>query len=332
MHSHPRALPTLLAARLCACSAGGDSSNPVASGGSGGSGGSYPGGSGGSGAGTILDASPVGDSSSTCTDSLDVVFVLDMSSSMGFMVDALSADLDKVVTATLQLTQQSHAAEPHFGLIAFVDNCVIDLGGAAEGGKVHLNATSLRNAFNFHVSTFMDPNRNPGDGANGPTMQNPICEENALDALHVAAKDFPWRTDATRLIILATDDTFLERADNYGDRDGDGKTDKTDYPREGNYPALWTVPETVDALKASQIRVFSFTATSGSTHYCGTGRRLPWEARAAGWSADYWSNPAIPSATKGGNYDLDGVRSGSISLAQTIGGIVLDTHCNPPVY
>jgi len=323
---------------LAACSAGGDSDGGnVGTGGGSNSGGA--GGAGGSASGAGGSVTPIMDGSvgnndapGTCTDTLDVLFVLDMSSSMQFMVDALSADLENVVAATAQLAQESQASEPHYGLVAFVDNHVIDLGGEQESGKVHLNATSLRNAFAFHVSTFMSPNRNPGDGPSGPTMQNPICEENALDALHAAAVDFPWRTNATRLVILATDDTFLERPDNYGDRDGDGLTDKTDFPREGDYPALWTVPETVEALKAKQIRVFTFTARPNSAQSCGTGRRLPWEARAAGWSAPYWSNDPIPASTDGADYDLDGVRSGQISLAQTISGIVLESHCNPPVY
>ncbi len=327
----------LLAMGVIGCSAGGNGGD-VASGGSANAGGS--GGAGGSGAGLggvggttpLFDSGPINNDSSTCTDSIDVVFVLDMSSSMGFMVDALSSDIQNVIAATSQLAQQSGAQEPHFGLIPFVDNHVIDLGGAAEGGKVHLDATSLKNAFNFHVNTFMNPNRNPGDGPDGPTMQNPICEENALDALHAAATDFPWRAQATRIVILATDDTFLERPDNYGDRDGDGLTDKTDFPREGDYPAAWTVPETVEALRAAKIRVFTFTARSNSAHHCGTGRRLPWEARAAGWSAPYWSDDPIPAATDGADYDLDAVRNNQMSLADTINGIVLASHCNPPVY
>lgn len=330
-----RSACALAALVLAACSAGGNGSNVGAagSGGSsaGGSGGQPGGGSGGT--TPLLDGGPGGgDGAGTCSDSIDVVFLLDMSSSMSFMVTALSNDIDNVVAATSQLAQQSGAQQPHFGLIPFVDNHVIDLGGAEDSGKVHLTGASLKNAFKFHVDTFMTPNRNPGDGPDGPTMQNPICEENALDALYAAAKDFPWRANATRIAILATDDTFLERPDNYGDRDGDGLTDKTDFPREGNYPASWTVPETVDALKAAQLRVFTFTARSGSAQHCGTGRRLPWEARAAGWSAPYWSNPPIPQATAGGDFDLDLVRNGQLSLAETINGIVLESHCNPPVY
>ena len=331
-------IPWLLGAALVlSCSAGGDDTAiGGATGGNAGAGGTTPatGGSGDTGgSGGFLDSdASVSDASGTCTDSLDVVFVLDVSSSMGFVLDKLGVEIDQVVTAAAQLTTNAQASEPHFGLIPFVDNHVIDLGGTLEGGAVHLDGNSLRNAFKFHLNTFTTPNRNPGDGPTGPTTQNPICEENALDALHAAAADFPWRPNATHIIILATDDTFLERPDNYGDRDGDGLTDKTNYPSEGDYPALWTVPETVDALKAQRVRVFTFTARGDATTHCGTGRRLPVEARAAGWSAPYWSNPPVPDATDGANFDLELVRAGQLSLAETINGVVLDSYCNPPVY
>jgi len=322
------------------CSAGGDDqplSNGGGSGGEAGSGGTaatggFAAGSQGGSGGSFLDSSVSPDASNVCTDSIDVVFVLDVSSSMGFVLDKLSNEIDGVVNAATKLTQDSGANPPHFGLVPFVDNHVIDLGGAENDGAVHLDGNSLRNAFQFHRNTFTTPNRNPGDGPNGLTMQNPICEENALDALHATALDFPWRPNATRIIILASDDTFLERPDNYGDRDNDGLTDKTDYPREGNYPALWTVPETVEALKTAKVRLFAFTARGDAAQQCGTGRRLLWEARAAGWSAPYFSNPPLPDSTDGANFDLELVRSGSMSLSDTINDVVLNSYCNPPVY
>ena len=333
MRASKTILGTAVLALVLGCSAGGDETDVGVSGGAGGTAGSGGGGLGGSGSsGPILDSSVSPDASNSCTDSIDVVFVLDVSSSMGFVLDKLSDEIDGVVAAATQLTQQAEANAPHFGLIPFVDNHVIDLGGAQEGGMVHLDGNSLRNAFQFHQATFTEPNRNPGDGVSGPTMQNPICEENALDALYFAAKDFPWRPNATHLIIVATDDTFLERPDNYGDRDGDGLTDKTNFPREGDYPALWTVAETVDALKAAEVRVFAFTSQGTAAHQCGTGRRLPWEARAAGWSAPYYNSPPLPDSTDGANFDIELVRSGSMSLSETINDVVLDSHCNPPVY
>lgn len=277
-----------------------------------------------------IDATP-NDTGGPCTDVIDVVFVLDTSSSMDFVLDKLGAEMAGVVTAANAL-----AKDAHFGFIGFQDNHRLDNTGPLEGGKVHTSADTLRAALDNFKKTYTANNRNPGDGPSGPTTQNPICEENALDALHAVTSEFPWRTNATRVVIVATDDTFLERPDNYGDHDGDGKTDKTSYPREGNYPAKWTVPETVDALRKARVRVFSFSRLKAPGLFdlgkCSTGRRLPWSAVTNGWSAPYTTHAPIPAATDGKNYDLDAVRSGTLSLSATINEVVVDSHCRPPIY
>jgi hypothetical protein len=268
--------------------------------------------------------------SGPCEDVVDVVFVLDVSSSMDFILDKLKTEIDSVVTAATAL-----APEPHFGLIAFVDNFKLDDTGPLEGGKVHTAGDTLKVAFQYYKDTYTTPNRNPGDGPTGPTTQNPICEENSLDALYAAASDFPWRETASRVVILVTDDTFLERPDNYGDRDGDGLTDKTDFPREGDYPALRTLAETTDALRTNRTRVFSFTRLQAPGPFdltkCGTGRRLPWAAVTNGWSAPYNGADPIPLRTDGSNFDIDQVKAGSLSLSATINQVVLSSYCNPPL-
>ena len=266
--------------------------------------------------------------SGVCTDVVDVVFVMDLSSSMNFVLDELQADMSDVVTAAAEL-----AADPHFGIVGYVDNHALDTSGAM--GAVHTDASTLVSAFATFQSVYTDHNRNPGDGPSGPTTQNPICEENSLDALYAAATEFPWRDNATRVIILATDDTFLERPDNYGDRDGDGDTTSTDFPREGDYPAAWTVPEVTTALQTSRIRVFSFTRLTPpgplSLTRCGTPRRLPWADVSDGWSTPYGANAPIPEETDGQNFDLAGVQSGSVPLAETISNVVVESFCNPPL-
>jgi len=265
-----------------------------------------------------------------CEDVVDVVFVLDVSSSMEFVLDKLEADIDSVVTAATAL-----APDPHFGLIAFVDNFKLDDTGPLEGGVVHTTGDTLKTAFRYYKATYTTPNRNPGDGPTGPTTQNPICEENSVDALHAAATTFPWRESASRVVILVTDDTFLERPDNYGDRDGDGLTDKTDFPREGDYPALRTMAEAVDALRTNRTRVFSFTRLQPpgplSLTRCSTGRRLPWASVSDGWSTQYQGQEPIPARTDGANFDVELVRSGQLSLSATINQVVLESYCDPPI-
>jgi hypothetical protein len=275
--------------------------------------------------GSGADASVTTTDSGTCEEVIDVVFVLDTSSSMDFVLTKLEQQIAQVVTASNMV-----AADAHFGLIVFQDNHFLDNTGPLSSGVVHTAATSLQMAFRNYRDNFTAYNRNPGDGLSGPTTQNPICEENSLDALYAAA-NFPWRENATRVVILATDDTFLERTDNYGDRDGDGLTNKTDYPREGNYPAARTMSETVTALRDARVRVFSFSRLTQPNilERCGTGRRLQWADITDGWTTPYNNQPPIPNQTDGGNYDLDKVKSGTLSLAETINNVVLESHCNP---
>jgi hypothetical protein len=265
-----------------------------------------------------------------CVDVIDVVFVLDVSSSMTFVLDALEAEISRVVDRATAL-----APEPHFGLVTFADNWALDRTGGLDDGAVHTQAATLQQAFRNVKSIYTLNDRNPGDGPDGPTSQNPICEENALDALHAAADEFPWRENATKVVILATDDTFLERPDNYGDRDGDGQITHFDFPSEGDYPAEWTVPETVQALQGTRARVFSFTRLQppGMMDFltrCGTGRRLPWADITDGWTTDYAGQPPIPQATDGANFDLDDVRDGVISMSDTINDVVVQSYCDPP--
>ncbi len=278
------------------------------------------------------DAAPTADSGPTaaCTEDIDVVLVLDVSSSMGFVLDKLEAEMGKVVTASNALKSGAH-----FGLVLFVDNVLVDTTGDQSGGKVHTGSATLATGFRGAKATYTANNRNPGDGPGGPTTQNPICEENALDALHDAATEFPWRSNAARVVIIVTDDTFLERPDNYGDRDHDGKTDKTSYPREGHYPARFMFDETVTELKKNAIRVFSFTRLAAPSFLdltaCGTGRRhSSGDSVTYGWTKPYDGKAPIPTATGGKNFDLDAVRGGSVSLADTINEVVLESHCAGP--
>jgi len=121
--------------------------------------------------GATSDAGP-------CEDMIDVVFVLDTSSSMGFVLSQLESQIADVVTAS-----NAVAPDAHFGLIAFQDNHKLDATGPLESGRVHTDAASLQSAFRYYRENFTDHDRNPGDGTSGLETQNPICEENSLDAL-----------------------------------------------------------------------------------------------------------------------------------------------------
>lgn len=259
-----------------------------------------------------------------CEQSIDVVFALDVSSSMRFVLEDLEANIGGVVSAANELSPDSH-----FGLIAFVDNHAVDMTGS--DGAVHTTAESLTAAFAHYRNVYTANDRNPGDGPSGPTVQNPVCEENSLDALYAATAEYPWRQNSARIVIVATDDTFLEPPDNYGDGNGDGDTTDFFPFTEGDYPALHTVAETTAALQQERIRVFSFTRLTppGIFSRCGTGRRSEWEEITMGWSTPYKGQTAFPEATDGKNFDLAQVQSGALSLADTINEVVLESHCKP---
>ncbi len=263
----------------------------------------------------------------SCTEDIDVVLVIDTSSSMTFVLTALQAELEGVVAASNQLKSGAH-----FGAVFFQDNALLDASGDEEGGKVHLGSASLASSFATMKSVYTANKRNPADGPSGPTYQNPLCEENSLDALHTAATQFPWRENAAHIVVVVTDDTFLEAPDNYGDGNGDGDTsDSLPFP-EGDYPAATTLAQTVTALQAKNIKVFSFTRIGHfERNNCGTPRRFKSEGKAAaafGWSAPYKGAEPIPVQTGGQSFDLDEVKDGTTHLGDAINGIVLGVHCS----
>src|SRR6185503_17322926 len=95
----------------------------------------------------------------TCTEVVDVVLALDVSSSMGFVLDDLERDIHQVVDAANEL-----APDAHVGLIAFADNHLLDDTGDLEGGRVHTQSSTLVSAFRHIESTYTNANRNPGAG------------------------------------------------------------------------------------------------------------------------------------------------------------------------
>lgn len=259
----------------------------------------------------------------TCTEDIDVVLVIDTSSTMTFVLEALEAEFENVVSASNALKEGAH-----FGAVFFQDNVLLDSTGDEADGKVHLGHESLESAFTKMRTVYTANDRNPGDGPSGPTTQNPLCEENSLDALHVAATEFPWRDNAARIAIVVTDDTFLEAPDNYGDGNGDGDTNDRFPWKEGDYPASATLDQTVAALNDAGVKVFSFTLFDPHTT-CGTSRRHREgvESVTFGWTEPYDGKDPIPQQTGGATFDLDEVSAGDLHLDEAINGIVLETRC-----
>jgi len=227
-----------------------------------------------------------------CEQDIDVVFVMDVSTTMGPFLGALA---DQMLAVDQAIAALNLPSAPHYGLVVFVDDFAL-LGK----GQPYPDAAALQADFQEWSAFTASNSQVSGSGSNG------TWPENSLDALHVAAAGYAWRpADTTsRIIIHTTDDTFSEAPNVV-----DGITVQHDYP------------QTVQALQDQQIRVFSFTADIGGSCNC--------EDVAPGWSAPYGGQPAIPEATDGDRFDIDQVLGGTLDLSEAINSSIEGAICDP---
>lgn len=242
--------------------------------------------------GSFGDGGADPDGPKVCEENVDIVFVMDVSTSMDAFLNELA---NEILVVDQALAGLDLPAEPHYGLVVFVDDTALLMGGAPYPDVETLQADFMQ------WSTFTASNQQVAGG-----NANTTWPENSLDALYAAATGFQWRpADGTlRMIIHTTDDTFW-----------DGPTTANGVAIQHGYA------ETVDALQQAQIRVFSFTAQIGGSCEC--------EDVTPGWSSDYMGQPAIPEATDGGVFDIDAVLAGQISLSAGINGAIEDKMCVP---
>ncbi|MBC8070860.1 MAG: hypothetical protein IAG13_21210 [Deltaproteobacteria bacterium] len=244
------------------------------------------------GAGTNASAGEEG-GTDDCVQDIDIVFVMDVSTSMGPFLSKLA---DEILVVDQALADLGLPSAPHYGLAVFVDDSAL-----LNMGAPYLDAETLRSEFTMW-STFTSTNSQVSGGGSNSTWP-----ENSLDALYAAAVGFQWRPsgdDTLRLIIHTTDDAFWN-----GPTTADG------------VDILHGYDETVDALQQAEIRTFSFAAQIGGSCEC--------EDVTPGWSAPYQGQPALPEATDGGVFDIDLVLAGQLSLSAAINGLVEDTMCEP---
>jgi hypothetical protein len=79
--------------------------------------------------------------------------------------------------------------------------------------------------------------------------------------------------------------------------------------------------ETVDALQAGTIRMFSFAALIGG--------QLGTDDVSMGWSTPYMGMDSIPEATGGAWWNIDEVLAMQVSLSASIDQAVEDSLCEP---
>jgi hypothetical protein len=227
-----------------------------------------------------------------CDENVDIVFVMDVSTSMDAFLDKLA---DEILVVDQALQALDLPGDPHYGLAVFVDDYALLMGGAP-----YPDVDTLRADFQTW-SAFTSSNQQVGGG-----NYNTTWTENSLDPLYAAATEFQWRpADTTlRMVIHTTDDTFW-----------DGPTVGNGVMIERGYA------ETVAALQQAQVRVFSFTASIGGSCQC--------EDVTPGWSAPYMGMDPIPEATDGAVFSLEQVLTGQISLSTGINDAVEDKMCMP---
>jgi hypothetical protein len=239
--------------------------------------------------GTIPDA---GDGLVPCVQDVDIVFVMDVSTSMGGLLATLA---DEILVVDAALAEFRLPSAPHYGLVVFVDDAAV-----LNGGAPYADAVALQQDFETW-SAFTSSNEQVG-GGNG----NSTFTENSLDGLYLAASEFAWRPadETLRIVIHTTDDTFW-----------DGPTTGNGVPIEHSYG------ETVQALQDQTVRVFAFADPIGGSCNC--------EDTSPGWFGPYEGAPAIPVATDGAASNIQDILAGTVSLADAIFDSVADSYCDP---
>ena len=205
-----------------------------------------------------------------CYPTIDVVFVLDVSSSMSVLLRTLQSQIGVVWRAASE-----YDADPHFGLVVFVDDVTVTNGGEPYDTREALAEELGRWAEHAALNQQTQSDR-----------QNTDWPENSLDALVVAATEFSWRgqDETLRVVIHATDDTFM---------DG-GETFSSSIMVENTYE------RTVEILRENHIRVMSFAAHGGGPY----GDTNVEPGFFTEYMADTGPQPPIPEATQGEVFDI----------------------------
>lgn len=247
---------------------------------------------------TIPDGGPPGDRviGPSCSAPLDVVFVIDVSTSMADEAESLRTGIESVWNAAHALTSNTQ-----FGLVVFVDDALA-VGGCAPFADLGTLQSELRRWRDFCAS-----NQSPVS-----MTSNSDCPENSLDALWLATTACPWRAGATRVLVHVTDDTFVERPARL-----------SGFLGTGGVEVQHTYAEVRDALIAGEIRVGAFAAP-GAGEECGAGSS-PDVGR--GFHAPFMGVPSLPESTGGRAWSIREVRAGTLDMSAAIRDLLADEYC-----
>ncbi|MDJ0850054.1 MAG: hypothetical protein QNK04_16915 [Myxococcota bacterium] len=165
----------------------------------------------------------------TAVPPLDLVFVLDVSTTMDEMASLRSA------IARVFDFAETNDLDVRFGLVTFVNDVV-----------VHDDGEFLdRETFFREFDGQLVPDRWVPDAQKSRQLMNFDFEENQLGALHRAATDFSFRPGARRYFLLMTDATFGEPPTTFSD----------------GTSALHSYEDVEAALAENDVRLFSVHAS-----------------------------------------------------------------------
>lgn len=237
------------------------------------------------------------DATLTCTEPLDLVLVLDVSSSM-------TADLAQLRDLAPALFASAQAASPqaHVSMVVFVDDALA-VDGCAPFASADALAASLE-----QWRAFTSTNRSPVSD-----LENVDCPENSLDAIATALTTCAWRT-GSRVILHVTDDTFAERPSVLSGPFGPGVL------------VMWNYIEVSSALARQGVSLLALTANGPGTS-CGGPTTSPDVGR--GFHTPFGSDVSLPDRTGGRAWDLRAMRDGSFALVPALDAYLAQAVCAP---
>ncbi|MCA9644857.1 MAG: hypothetical protein KC492_29415, partial [Myxococcales bacterium] len=223
---------------------------------------------------------------------LDIVFVIDTSTSMEDEIMQISAGMQSIWNAAIANTPDSQ-----FSLVVFVDSVV-----AVNGCAPFTSPAALSTEFSSWAQ-FTQTNGQPGN----TFAENFDCPENSLDALYVAATQCPWRPNSTRIVVHATDDTFGAQ----------GQLLSEAFSVQHGYA------EVLSALQANQLRLGTFAAP-GVGEFCGVDTS---PNVGQGFHEAYQGQPSLAMATGGQAFNIREVRAGTLNMATAISQLIDTEYC-----
>lgn len=232
--------------------------------------------------------------SDECKQQIDIVFSMDVSTSMLGILQKLE---NEILAVDDKLKTLPVVPDVNYGLVVFVDDSKI-----INGGAPYADVQTLKADFNYWWNFTQSNSQVNGGGSNGD------WPENSIDSLYLAAFAFQWRPveDTLRMVIHCTDDTF-----------GDKGAVQSGEVIQHSYA------ETVLGLQERQVRVFVF-ADNDKTGGPGNNEDV-----SAGFFTPYNGQTAIPEATDGGAFNINLVNANQLSLGAAINDSVEQNLCVP---